>query len=150
MTNHRQALEKPAAELETLAGEHSQIHRRYADLDDAILQGLGSKQIIESARELVRAMLLHFIHEEQFLEKITLSPPEEQRNAGKKVMAELLKIETGLMQEEVYAALRLRGLCRRWMREHLYVEGVEFEIAVLAANNEAAMIPAMPSSAASL
>jgi len=145
-----QSLEEPAAELEILAGEHSQIHRRYADLDDAILQGLGSKQIIETARELVRTMLLHFIHEEQFLQKITLSPPEEQRNARNRIMAELLKIETGLMKEQVYAALRLRGLCRRWMREHMYVEGVEFEIAVLAANNEAAMIPGMASFAASL
>jgi hemerythrin len=150
MTNRTQSFEKPAAELEILAGEHSRIHRRYADLDDAILQGLGSKQIIETARELVREMLLHFIHEKQFLEKITLSSPEEQHNARKKVLAELLKIEAGLMKEEIYAALRLRGLCRRWMREHLYVEGVEFEIAVLGANNEAGMIPGLPSSAAPL
>ena len=147
MTNRMQSSEKPAVELDLLASEHLQIHRRYADLDDAILQGLGSKQIIETASELVRAMLLHLIHEERFVEKITFSSPQEQRNAGKKVMAELLRIEAGLMKEEVYAALRLRGLCKRWIREHLYVEGVEFEMAIVAANNEAGIIPGMASSA---
>jgi hemerythrin len=116
-------------------------------LDDAILQGLGSKQIIESAGELVRAMILHFIHEEQFLEKITLSSLDEQRTAGKRVRAELLMIEALLRKDEVYAALRLRGLCKRWLREHLYVEGLESDIALLAANNEAGRMPALASSA---
>jgi hemerythrin len=116
-------------------------------LDDAILDGVGSKQILETAGELVRAMILHFIHEEQFLEKIPLSSLEEQRNAGKTVRAELLKIEAQLMKDEVYAALRLRGVCKRWIREHLYVGGLEFDIAVLAPNNEAGRMPALASSA---
>jgi hypothetical protein len=54
MTNRMQTSEKSAIELYTLADEHSQIQRRFADLDDAILQGFASKRIIESARELER------------------------------------------------------------------------------------------------
>jgi hemerythrin len=138
MTNHRQ---KPAIELDILIGEHSQIHRRYADLDDAILQGFGSPRIIESARELVRAMLLHFIHEEQFLGALAFSSQEAQRDAGKKTMAEVLRIERGLIKDDVHSALRMRGLCKRWMYEHMNAEGEESEFTVMAASNEASRIP---------
>ena len=53
-------------------------------------------------------MLLHFIHEEQYLETMALSSLEAQRNTGKKFIAEVLKIEAGLISEDVHAALRLR------------------------------------------
>jgi len=128
MTNHLQLFKKPAVKLDSLASEHTQIHRRYSELDDAILQGFGSPRIIESARELVRAMLLHFIHEEQFLGTITFSAIDAQRNAGKKTMAEVLKIEAALIKDDVHAALRMRVLCKRWMYEHMNVEGEEFNI----------------------
>jgi len=51
-------------------------------------------------------------------------------------MAEIMMIAQGLKQGEVYAALRLRGLCKRWMHEHMYVENVEFGFAALAFVNE--------------
>jgi len=128
MTNHLQLFEEPAVKLDRLASEHTQIHRRYLELDDAILQGFGSPRIIESARELVRAMLLHFIHEEQFLGTITFSALDAQRDAGKKAIAEVLKIEAALVKDDVHAALRLRVLCKRWIHEHMDVEGEEFRI----------------------
>ncbi len=134
MTNR--ALGKQAVELDSLAAEHSQIQCRYAELDDAILQALGSRRIIEAARELVRAMLLHFIHEEQFREKIARSSLHEPRNSERKIMAavikDVMKLEAGLIREDVHAALRLRGLCKGWMRDHMHVEGVDFEIALVA------------------
>ena len=128
MTNHLRLFEKPAVKLDSLASEHTQIHRRYLELDDAILQGFGSPRIIESARELIRAMLLHFIHEEQFLGTITFSSLDAQRDTGKKMMAEVLKIEAALVRDDVHAALRMRVLCKRWMREHMNGEGEEFKI----------------------
>ena len=77
-------------------------------------------------------MLSHFTHEEQFQKKIAFPVREDQRNAWKKNMADLLQIDAGLKQEEVYAALRLRGFCKVWMHEHMHMEQLEFEFAALA------------------
>jgi hemerythrin len=117
-----------AVELNILKEEHSRIHCRYAELDDVILQAQGSPRIIEAARELVGMLLLHFSHEEEFLEKIPVSGLEEQRRAGKKMTDEILRIEAGLRMQEADAALRLRGLCKGWMYKHMSMDGLEFEI----------------------
>ena len=123
-------------ELEFLDKEHSDIHRQYIELDDAILHGQGSPRILEAARTLVQFMLSHFTHEEQFQKKIAFPIREDQRNTWKKDMADLLQIDAGLKQGEVYAALRLRGFCKVWMHEHMQVEQLEFEFAALAAVRE--------------
>ena len=57
-------------------------------------------------------------------------------------MAEIMMIAQGLRQGEVYAALRLRGLCKVWMHEHMYVENVEFGIAARRFVNELDRLPA--------
>ena len=124
---------RPGATWRALIKEHSNIHRQYIELDDAILHGQGSPRILEAARMLVQFMLSHFTHEEQFQKKIAFPVREDQRNAWKKNMADLLQIDAGLKQQEVYAALRLRGFCKMWMHEHLHVEPLEFEFAALAA-----------------
>jgi len=120
------------AELEILDKEHSEIHRRYFELDNVILHGQGSARILEAARELVQSMGQHFTHEEQFQEVNSIPILEMQHNAEKKIMAEIMTIAAGLRQKEVYAALRLRALCKGWLHEHMYVESVEFGIAALA------------------
>ncbi len=125
----KQAWGKFGAELDILEEEHSHIHCGLAELDDVILRAQGSTRMIEAARELARLLLLHFTHEAQFLEKIPLPALEEQRRAGEKMIDEVLRIEAGLRLEEAYAALRLRGLCKGWMNEHMYMESLEFEIA---------------------
>jgi len=61
---------------------------------------------------------------------------EKQRTAGSRLMAEIVAIEEGLKQGEVYAALRLRGLCKGWMQEHMYVEMVELGFAALIYGSE--------------
>jgi hemerythrin len=122
----------PGVDLEILDKEHAKIHRQYIELDDAILYGQGSPRILEAARMLVQSMQLHFAHEAQFQKNIAFPVREDQRNAWKKHIAELLQIDAGLRQEEVYAALRVRGFCKAWMHEHMYVEGVEFDLAALA------------------
>lgn len=119
-------------DLESLDQEHSNIHRQYIELDDAILHGQGSPRILEAARMLVQFMLSHFTHEEQFQKKIAFPVRDDQRNAWKKNIADLLQIDAGLKQQEVYAALRLRGFCKMWMQEHMHVEQLEFEFAALA------------------
>jgi hemerythrin len=107
-----------AAEQEILEKEHGDILRQYIELDDAILHGQGSPRILEAARTLLQYMLLYFAHEEQFQRKTSLLLREEQRQLWRKDLAELLQIEAGLKQAEVYSALRMRSLCRSWMHHH--------------------------------
>jgi hemerythrin len=137
MQSRKKKIVAPVSELEILDKEHSNIHRQYIELDDAILHGQGSPRILEAARALVQFMLSHFTHEEQFHKKIAFPVREDQRNAWKKNMADLLQIDAGLKQEEVYAALRLRGFCKVWMHEHMQMEQLDFEFAVMANSPEA-------------
>jgi hemerythrin len=133
MQSRKQKIVTTGGDLEMLDKEHSNIHRQYIELDNAILHGEGSPRILEAARMLVQFMLSHFTHEEQFQKKIACPVRPDQLSAWKKNMAELLQIDAGLKQAEVYAALRLRGFCKMWMHEHLHVEPLEFEFAALAA-----------------
>ena len=137
MKSRKNKFHAPGVDLEILDEEHSNIQRQYIELDDAILHGQGSPRILEAARTLVQSMLLHLTHEEQFQKNIAFPVREDRRNAWEKEnMAELLQIEAALKQEEVYAALRLRGFCKGWMRQHRDVERVEFKIAALAGSPE--------------
>jgi hemerythrin len=137
MQSRKNKFHAPGVNLEILDEEHSNIQRQYIELDDAILHGQGSPRILEAARTLVQSMLLHLTHEEQFQKNIAFPVREDRRNTwGKENMAALLQIEAGLKQEEVYAALRLRGFCKGWMRQHRDVERVEFKIAALAGSPE--------------
>lgn len=133
MQSRKKQIVTLGGDLESLDQEHSNIHRQYIELDDAILYGHGSPRILEAARMLVQFMLSHFTHEELFQKKIAFPVRDDQRNAWKKNIADLLQIDAGLKQQEVYAALRLRGFCKMWMHEHLHVEPLEFEFAALAA-----------------
>lgn len=123
--------------LKTLDQEHAEIRRQYLELDDAILQGHGSPRILEAAGNLMELMRLHLAHEERFQEEIAFPLNAEQHRKAKRTATELLHIEQGLQGSEVYAALRLRSLCKGWMRDHLYMENLEFEIACVATGNKA-------------
>ena len=136
MISRDNRFQKRQDDLEILDHEHSEIHRQYIQLDDAILQGFGSARILEAARALVHTMGLHFTHEQQFQETNSVPVLEKQRTAGSRLMAEIVAIEEGLKQGEVYAALRLRGLCKGWMQEHMYVEMVELGFAALIYGSE--------------
>jgi hemerythrin-like metal-binding protein len=129
-------------QLEILDNEHTEIRRQYIELDDAILQGEGSARILEAAAELAQTMGTHFTHEEEFQETNLIPVFEKQSSTGRATMAEIMMIAQRLQQGEVYAALRLRGLCKGWMHEHMYVENVEFGIASLAFANESDRIRA--------
>jgi hemerythrin len=107
--------QQPSDEAEMLDRERFTIERQYIELDDAILHGQGSPRILEAARTLLQYLLLHFTHEEQFRKQISFPVLEDPRAVWKKNMAELLQIEAGLRQGEVYAALRLRSFCKGWM-----------------------------------
>jgi hemerythrin len=91
------------------------IERQYMELDDAILHGQGSARILQAAQLLVQAMVQHFTHEEQFRRQISFPVFDDPRVVWKNNMSELLQIEAGLRQEEVYAALRLRSFCKGWI-----------------------------------
>ena len=137
MQSRKKKIGTPGCDLEILEKDHANIHRQYIELDDAILHGQGSPRILEAASTLVQFMLSHFTHEEQFQKKIAFPVREDQLNAWKRNMAELLQIDAGLKHEEVYAALRLRGFCKVWMHEHMHMEQLEFEFAALANAPEA-------------
>ena len=102
-------------EAEMLDKERFGIERQYIELDDAILHGQGSVRILVAAQRLVQSLLLYFTHEEQFRRQISFPVLDDPHAAWKKNMAELLQIEAGLKQEEVYAALRLRSFCKGWI-----------------------------------
>jgi hemerythrin-like metal-binding protein len=120
--------ETPAVELNMLDEEHEEIHRRYSALEDAIFLAQGSPRILSLARNLAQAMHLHFLHEAQFMERIAMPISDGQRSEDARLRADLLKIEEDLHLEGVYAALRLRSLCREWINQHFNVEHMDFEI----------------------
>ncbi len=101
------------AEAEMLEKERSGIEHQYIELDDAILHGHGTARILEAAQTLLQFLLSHLTHEEQLRKQISF--PDDPHATWKKHMAELLQIEAGLGQREVYAALRLRSFCRGWI-----------------------------------
>jgi hemerythrin len=138
----KQARGKFGVELDILAEEHSHIRCRLAELDEVILQAQGSPRILEAARELVWLLLLHFTHEAELLEKISLPALAEQPRAVKKMMDEVVRIEAGLRVGEAHAALRLRGLCKGWIQEHMHMESLEFEIAAAPVAGNAGGMPA--------
>lgn len=137
MQNRNTKFPTPVAEREILEREHADIHRQYIELDDAILHGQGSDRILEAARTLVQYMLLYFAHEERFRKRFSLFDHADQRQAWKGDVAELLRIEAGLRQQEVYSALRMRGFCRGWMQEHPLPESTALEVAVIPGGQEA-------------
>lgn len=57
--------------LHRLDQEHAEIRHLYQGLEEAILLGRSMPGILEAADNLVRMILLHFIHEKQFLEKLS-------------------------------------------------------------------------------
>ena len=102
-------------EAEMLEKERFGIERQYLELDDAILHGQGSARILEAAQRLVEGLLSYFTHEEQFRTQISFPVLDDPRAAWKNNMTELLQMEAGLRQGEVYSALRLRSFCKGWI-----------------------------------
>ena len=102
-------------EPEVLEKERFAIERDYLELDDTILHGQGSAVILQAAQRLLQSLLLHLTHEEQLRAQISLAMADDPSAVWKKNMSELLQIEAGLTQREVYAALRLRSFCKGWI-----------------------------------
>jgi hemerythrin len=102
--------------------EHSEIYRSFLALDEAIAHGHGLPQILTAAEDLSQLMLRHFIHEVQFLEKVSYSTLRSHRAAEMATMVGIQKADSGLRQRELSAALLLRNLCRQWLHRHLYEE----------------------------
>lgn len=98
-----------------LERERFAIEREYIELDDTILHGQGSARIVNAARRLVESLLVHITHEEQLRRQISFPVLDDPHAVWKHNMAELMQIEAGLRQEEVYAALRLRSFCKGWI-----------------------------------
>lgn len=124
--------------LTTLEQEHAAIRRQYLELDDSILHGDGSPRILEAAGSLAESMHQHLAHEELFQRELSLSLGAVQRRNALQTTTELLQIEQGLRDSEVYAALQLRGLCKRWMHDHMYMESVEFDVASISRGSNSA------------
>ena len=102
-------------EAEMLEKERFRIERQYIELEDAILHGQGSAQILQTSQTLVQSLLEHLSHEEQSRKQISFPVLDDPHAIWMKNMAELLQIEAGLRQGEVYAALRLRSFCKGWI-----------------------------------
>ena len=102
--------------------EHSEIYRSLLALDEAITRGHGLPQILMAAEDLSQLMLLHFIHEVQFLEKVSYATLRSHRAAEMATMVGIQRADSGLRRRELSAALLLRNLCRQWLHEHMYAE----------------------------
>ena len=133
MKSRKQKFEASTAQLRTLEQEHASIHRRFLELDNAILHGHGSPRILETARELAIAMKLHMQHEDLFQQTLSYVRRDEQKLREFEVRNELSRLEEGLKLDEVYSALRLRALCKSWMQEHMYLEKLDIDLATVAA-----------------
>jgi hypothetical protein len=97
-------------------------------LEKTILRGLGLPRILEAANSVVQTMLLHFIHEEQFIGEFALSKfQQRQRDADIEVIAQLFAIEDGIEQAKAAAVFQLLLLGRVWIKEHMHLESGEFE-----------------------
>jgi hemerythrin len=115
--------------LYVLDEEHSGIERCYVTLEAEILSGRGIPAMVEAAERLVEAMLLHFDHEEEFLELVSRSILVGQLDANKKTTVQLLDIEDGLKQDQPAAVLQLLLLVRLWIYWHTWTESIDFECA---------------------
>jgi hemerythrin len=72
-------------------------------------------------------MLLHFAHEEHFLQGLSHLIFQRQRDANIDVTQQLFKIEDGLKEGKPAAVFQLLMLGRAWIEEHMQRECEEFE-----------------------
>ncbi|SRR6266567_1286837 len=136
MARRTQFSEKPVAGLGVLDEEHSEINRKYLELDRMIVEANSLTRIRATSEILAELILLHLVHEEEFLRKMSFPFIDEHRAAEMEMMAEIFKIELDLSRDDVSAPLRLRGLCREWLHEHIHIERQELQIAVMAAGDQ--------------
>ena len=113
--------------LHRLDQQHAEIRATYQSLEEAILAGQGMAGIVEAADSLVQMILLHFSHEELFLEKLSLPILQRQRGANAEIIAQLFEIEDGLRQEKTAAVFQLLILVHDWIKEHMQRECEEFD-----------------------
>ncbi len=141
MASQTQISETPVG-LGVLDEEHSEIQRRHLWLDRAILETGSLIRTRVAAEHLAEVILLHLLHEEEFLEKMSFPFLQEHRDTQLEMMAEIFKIELDLSRDDISAAIRLRDLCLGWMHAHIHVESRELEVAVLAGGNQLGSIRA--------
>jgi hemerythrin len=127
MRTSTRIIEPSAFDLRKLDEEHAEICRRYTGLEETILRGRGLPRILEAANSLVQMMLLHFTHEEQFLERLSLSSFQRQRDANIEITAQLFDIEVGLEHSRVASVFQSLLLGRVWIKEHMRLESEEFK-----------------------
>jgi hemerythrin len=127
MRTSTKVFEPSTFDLHKLDEEHAEIRRRYTGLEQAILHGQGLSGILDAANSFEQMMLLHFIHEERFLERLSLSSLQRHRDANIEITAQLFDIEVGLEQHKVAAVFQLLLLGRVWIREHMGLESEEFQ-----------------------
>jgi len=127
MTTSPKIFEPNIFSLHSLDREHREICQSYEAIEETILLGRGLSAILEAANALVQMMLQHFIHEEQFLEELSLKVLQKHRDSNIELIAKLLDIEERLRLRNVAAVLQLLILGDAWMKEHLQLERQEFE-----------------------
>jgi hemerythrin len=142
MTRQEKNFQAPTVGLGLLSDEHSEIYRSFAELDEAIARGRAFPSIMVAAEDLTQLMLLHFIHEVQFLEKISSAVLKEHRKAEMQVLTGIGRLDSGLRRSELSAALRLRSLCKEWIHGHMYIEGDSRGIALVENERESGRLQA--------
>jgi len=109
--------------LNRLTNEHAEIQRGFALLDESITRGRGLEQILAAAESLTHLIMLHFVHETQFLEKVSPAMLGLHRRAKEELMTEIADVDLGLLRREQAAAMQLRNLWKIWRRDHIYGVG---------------------------
>lgn len=120
MPETNEASENPRPSLAPKAAnarKYVAIQYRFLDLDNAILHADGSPRILEAARLLSEALRLQ-LQNEQPEEPAAPEAISPRQMGNRWVWRELNWLDESLRYEEVDAALRLRALCKKWMREH--------------------------------
>ena len=120
-----------ASGLNRLNREHSRIQKGFAELDESIAKGRPLEETLATAEVLSALMLTHFIHETQFLEKVSPIMLALHRKSEEELVGKIAEVNHGLQERELNAAIQLRGLWKDWLRDHIYGMGQAVEFLLL-------------------
>ena len=127
MATAGRVFEAKVFQLHLLEREHLEVCRCYTELEECLTEWQGKAAVLAAAAQLVRAILHHLVHEEEFLETVSTPLLAEQRKANVEIAIRMMRIEDEIGKNKLSAVLQLLLLSRSWLNDHLVVEHVSVE-----------------------
>jgi hemerythrin-like metal-binding protein len=107
--------------------DHLQINRMYRELRSAIVEGIGMERILQRAKELISATVLHFESEERALGEDSLASLLAHQELHEEMIESLEDISKDLEQKSIRGAMELLKFFEGRLRYHLEVEDAALE-----------------------